>query len=71
MDLPAHLRKYDLTGRVAIVTGGAGLLGKGYCRTLAAAGANVVIVDIEMETATNLAQSITEETKIEALANPH
>ena len=38
--------KFDLTGRVAIVTGGAGLLGKEFCRTLAEAGAAVVVADL-------------------------
>jgi 2-deoxy-D-gluconate 3-dehydrogenase len=37
---------FDLTGRVAVVTGGPGLLGKEFCRTLAEAGAAVVVVDI-------------------------
>jgi 2-deoxy-D-gluconate 3-dehydrogenase len=32
------LDKFDLTDRTAIVTGGAGLLGKEFCRTLAEAG---------------------------------
>jgi len=32
----------DLTGRVAIISGGAGLLGEEFCRTLAQAGASVV-----------------------------
>lgn len=41
--------KFDLTGRVAVVTGGIGLLGKEFCRTLAEAGAYVVIVDINAE----------------------
>jgi len=38
--------KFDLTGRTAVVTGGAGLLGVQFCRTLAEAGAGVVVVDL-------------------------
>ncbi|MGH9387484.1 MAG: SDR family oxidoreductase [Vicinamibacterales bacterium] len=36
---------FDLTGQVAIVTGGLGRLGRGYLRTLAQAGASVVAID--------------------------
>src|SRR4029453_6861509 len=39
-------QKFDLTGRVAIVTGGVGLLGSEFCRTLAEAGAAVAGVDV-------------------------
>ena len=38
--------KFSLTGKAAVVTGGLGLLGKQFCRTLAEAGAGVVIADI-------------------------
>ena len=35
----------DLSGKTALVTGGAGLLGKHFCWALALAGANVAVVD--------------------------
>ena len=37
---------FDLTGRVAIVTGGSGLLGRQHGAVLAAAGAHVVLLDL-------------------------
>ncbi len=51
---------FDLTGRVAIVTGGAGLLGAEFCWTLARAGAAVVIADLDGETAADLASSLSQ-----------
>ena len=53
------LQKFDLTDRVAVVTGGAGLLGKEFSRTLAEAGSAVVIADQNSREATTLAKSIT------------
>jgi len=38
--------KFNLGGRAAVVTGGIGLLGKQFCRTLAEAGAGVVVADL-------------------------
>jgi NAD(P)-dependent dehydrogenase (short-subunit alcohol dehydrogenase family) len=38
--------KFKLDGQTAVVTGGAGLLGKEFCRTLAQAGAAVVVADL-------------------------
>jgi 2-deoxy-D-gluconate 3-dehydrogenase len=49
---------FDLTGRVAVVTGGAGLLGAEFCRTLASADAHVVVADINEQAAAVLANSI-------------
>lgn len=46
MNSDTILKKFDLTGKVAIVTGGPGLLGKEFCRTLAESGASVVVADI-------------------------
>jgi NAD(P)-dependent dehydrogenase (short-subunit alcohol dehydrogenase family) len=53
------LDKFDLTGKVALVTGGAGLLGTEFCRTLAQAGASVAIVDLNAETCQTLALDLT------------
>lgn len=39
------MNKFDLTGKTAIVTGGAGLLGKYFCYALADFGANIVVAD--------------------------
>lgn len=51
---------FDLTGRVAVVTGGPGLLGKEFCRTLAEAGAAVVVADLNGEAAQMTTDSLTQ-----------
>ena len=50
---------FDLTGRVAIVTGGAGLLGSEFSQTLGEAGASVVVADLDGVLARNLASTLT------------
>jgi 2-deoxy-D-gluconate 3-dehydrogenase len=47
INMPPKIQElYDLTGKVAVVTGGPGLLGREFCRTLVEAGAEVAVVDI-------------------------
>jgi len=49
---------FDLTGKVALVTGGSGIQGKRITKGLASFGANVAIVDINGDSAINLAKEI-------------
>jgi len=61
--------KFDLTGRVAIVTGGVGLLGAEFCKTLAEAGAAVAVVDLNASASQATADTLTK-SGYKALAIP-
>lgn len=49
---------FDLTGRTAIVTGGGGILGQGFCRVLAEHGARVAVFDVNRESAQQTVDAI-------------
>ncbi len=48
---------FDLSGRVAVLTGGAGMLGNQYTRTLLEAGAKVIVADVNGEQAAAAAKA--------------
>ncbi len=58
---------FDLAGRVVIVTGGAGMLGRRYTRTLLSAGAKVVVADTDRAQANSTAEAASAETGGEAI----
>jgi NAD(P)-dependent dehydrogenase (short-subunit alcohol dehydrogenase family) len=49
---------FDLTGRVAVITGGAGFLGRKHAEALAGAGGIPVLADLDAETAETVAAEI-------------
>src|SRR5690242_10021528 len=49
---------FDLTGKVAVITGGAGGIGVVYAEALAEAGAAVVVADLDLATATATAEGL-------------
>ncbi|KAH7951007.1 estradiol 17-beta-dehydrogenase 8 [Rhipicephalus sanguineus] len=56
-----------LSGRLALVTGGASGIGKAICQTLASEGATVVVADKQLEEATKVAESLSGGAKHHAL----
>ncbi len=68
MHKPAITGLFDLSGKSAVVTGGAGVIGSRVCKGLAAHGARVAIVDIDLEASEVLAEEIALEYAAEAKA---
>lgn len=58
---------FDLSGRVAVITGGAGLLGEQHGRAIAAAGGIPVLVDIQQQRASEKATALSHEYGIPAI----
>lgn len=61
------MEKFSLEGRTALVTGGAGLLGKQFTGALGQAGAKVVVADLDFEAAQDHTQYLQDQ-GIQALA---
>lgn len=61
---------FDLTGRVAIITGGAGLLGRMHAEVIAKVGGIAVIADIDKAGAEQVARDISSQFGIDSIGTP-
>jgi NAD(P)-dependent dehydrogenase (short-subunit alcohol dehydrogenase family) len=58
--LPSYSKMFNLSGKVAVVTGGAGVLGRYFCAGLSESGAHVAVVDVDTASACELAAELTQ-----------
>jgi len=49
---------FDLSGKVAVVTGATGLLGQNHCKCLAEYGANIIVTDIDFSKCKSIADKL-------------
>src|SRR5689334_4875576 len=64
-----RLNPFDLTGRVAVITGGAGLLGEQHAKAIAGAGGTPVLVDLSTATSEKPEQ-LAREFGVRAMGSP-
>ena len=57
------LKKFNLAGKIAIITGGAGLLGKSFVSALLDAECTVVVFDIDIKNITSCKKYFAERSK--------
>lgn len=58
MTAKTYMDAYDFTGQTIVITGGGGVLGGGMARALFACGANVAILDYNLQAARKVADSL-------------
>lgn len=59
--------RFGLDGKVALVTGATGILGRHFCRALAHAGAHVAAVDLDQAVCDQFAEELSKESGVRAI----
>ncbi|MBI4436396.1 MAG: SDR family oxidoreductase [Candidatus Omnitrophica bacterium] len=67
MKVKSVKKMFDLTGKVAVITGGGGMLGVRHAEAIAEAGGHAVLADLGKERVSSAARSITETFGVEAM----
>ncbi|MFA5972256.1 MAG: SDR family oxidoreductase [Lentimicrobiaceae bacterium] len=57
----------DLRGKVAVITGGAGVIGYAICEAMASSGIRTAIIDINKEAALNTAKQLSDKFKVDCI----
>lgn len=65
--LPDYRDLFTLSGKVAVVTGGVGILGRHFCAGLAAYGAALAVVDLDQGACDGLAAQVTQQFGVPAV----
>jgi NAD(P)-dependent dehydrogenase (short-subunit alcohol dehydrogenase family) len=63
----SYRKLFDLHGKTAIVTGGAGILGRRFCAGLAEFGADVAVIDIDAKAAKDIAGGLIEQFGVKSI----
>jgi NAD(P)-dependent dehydrogenase (short-subunit alcohol dehydrogenase family) len=59
--------KFELKGKVIVISGGCGLIGRAFCEAVAQFGGHVVVADISLSKPQELAQQLEERNKVKCL----
>ena len=59
--------KFDLSGKVIVITGGCGLIGRAFCEAVAQFGGHVIVADIEAAKPHELAQQLETRNKVKCI----
>jgi NAD(P)-dependent dehydrogenase (short-subunit alcohol dehydrogenase family) len=59
---------FDLSGKTAVITGAAGILGREFCKGLAECGADIAVVDVDLSSANDVVTLLKDKYSVKAIA---